>query len=90
VTVPVKVGISLANYYELNIGTPTAPVFEDNTFGYFSVAGLVTVPLDTTTRFGSWNVHGGVEVQSLGDTTKAFNGGDASRIIGSVGIGFTY
>ena len=44
-TVPVKVGISLANYYELNS--------VDHKFGYFSVAGLATVPLGGTTSFGA-------------------------------------
>jgi len=90
VSVPLKVGISLADYYELNVGTAFAPVYVDNRFGFFSVAGLVTVPLGGTTKFGGWNVHGGVEYQALGDTTKAFNGGDGSRVIGSAGIGFTY
>jgi hypothetical protein len=89
-SVPVKVGISLSNYYELNIGTTADPVFEDNKFGYFSVAALVTVPLGGTTGFGAWNLHGGVEYQALGDTTKAFNGSDRSRVIGAVGIGFSY
>jgi hypothetical protein len=88
--VPVKVGFSLADYYELNTGTPDAPVFEDNAFGYFSVAGIVTVPLGGTTSFGAWNLHGGVEFQALGDTTTALNGGDGQRVIGSFGIGFTY
>jgi hypothetical protein len=89
-TVPVKVGLSLADYYELNTGTAAAPVFVDNRFGYFSMAGLVTVPFGGTTSFGAWNVHGGVEFQALGDTTKALNGGDGQRVIGSVGIGFSY
>jgi hypothetical protein len=89
-SVPVKVGFSLANYYELNVGTPTAPIFEDNKFGYFSVGGLVTVPLGGMTNFGAWNLHGGIEYQALGDTTEVFNGGDGSRVIGSVGVGFTY
>jgi hypothetical protein len=35
-------------------------------------------------------VHGGVEYQALGETTEAFNGGDSSRVIGSIGFGFTY
>ena len=35
-------------------------------------------------------VHGGVEYQRLGETTHAFNGGDADRVIGSIGIGFSY
>jgi hypothetical protein len=89
IAVPVKVGISLANYYELNTGTSDAPAFVDNKFGYFSIAGLVTVPLRGTTSFGALNLHGGVEYQALGDTTKALNG-DGSRVIGSIGIGFTY
>jgi hypothetical protein len=90
IAVPIKVGLSLADYYELNTGTPVAPVFVDNTFGYFSIAGIVTVPLGGTTRFGSWNVHGGVEYQALGETTEFFNAGDSSRTIGSVGIGFSH
>ena len=81
-TVPVKVGLSLGNYYEL------AGV--DNKFGYFSVAGLATVPLGATTSFGAWNLHGGVEFQALGDTTKAFNGGEGHKVIVSAGIGFSY
>ena len=64
---PVKVGLSLSDYYEL-AGT-------DNKFGYFSIGGLVTVPVGGTTKFGSWNVHFGAEYQRLGDTTAAFNGG---------------
>jgi hypothetical protein len=90
VSVPVKLGLSLSNYYELNTGTLPAPVFVDHTFGYFSVGGLVTVPLGGASTFGTWNLHGGVEVQALGDTTKAFNGSDGSRVIGSIGLGFTY
>jgi hypothetical protein len=79
---PIKAGFSLNDYYEL------AGV--DHAFGYFSVAGIVTVPLRGTTGFGAWNLHGGIEFQALGDTTQALNGGDSSRTIGSVGIGFTY
>lgn len=89
-TVPVKVGMSLGDYYELNVGTPAAPIFEDNPFGYASVAGLVTVPLGGTTTFGDWNVHGGVEFQTLGKTTTALNGGDGHQVIGSIGVGFAY
>jgi hypothetical protein len=89
-TVPVKVGLSLADYYELNTGTADAPVLVDNAFGYFSIAGLATVPLGGTTNFGAWNLHGGVEFQALGDTTDALNGGDGQRVIGSFGVGFAY
>ena len=83
-----NVGVSLHDYYELNVGTPAAPVFEDNPFGYASVAGIVTVPFSGTTAFGAWNVHGGVEFLALGETTKALNGGDGHRVVGSIGFGF--
>jgi hypothetical protein len=78
-SVPVKVGLSASNYYENPL------TGEDSKFGFFSVAGLVTVPVGP-----KWNVHGGVEVQALGDTTKVFNGNDSSRVIGSIGVGFAY
>jgi hypothetical protein len=35
-------------------------------------------------------VHGGFEFLSLGDTPEAFNGGDQSKLIGVIGIGFSY
>lgn len=79
---PVKVGLSAGDYYELR-GV-------DNKFGYASVAALVTVPLGGTTMFGAWNVHGGVEFQALGDTTKAINNDDDSKVIASFGFGLSY
>lgn len=81
--VPMKVGLSLGNYYEL--------AGDDHRFGFLSVAGIVTVPLgNTASRFGSWNLHGGVEFQKLGDSTAFVNGGDRSKVIASVGFGFSY
>jgi hypothetical protein len=82
IAVPVKAGFSLSDYYEL--------AGEDNKFGFFSVAAIATVPLGSTSRFGAWNLHGGVEFQKLGDTTAFFNGDDDTQVIGSVGIGFSY
>jgi hypothetical protein len=81
-TEPVKVGLSLGDYYELD-GT-------DRRFGFASIAGMVTVPLGSTTKYGSWNVHGGVEFQKLGETTAFFNGDRRTRAIGSIGVGFAY
>lgn len=88
--VPVKVGLSIANYYELNEGTAAVPDFVDHKFGYLSLAGIVTVPIKGTTSYGGWNFHAGVEYEKLGDTTKAFNNGDSNKVIGSAGFGFTY
>lgn len=87
VAIPVKAGFSLGDYYEL------AGV--DNKFGFFSIAGIVTVPLGGTTSFGAWNIHGGVEYQRLGDTTAFFNADadgtpNKNQVIGSFGIGFSY
>ena len=79
---PIKVGLSGSNYYEL--------AGEDNKFGFFSIAGIVTVPLGGTTSYGAWNIHGGVEYQKLGTTTEALNGGEGNQVIGSFGIGFSY
>lgn len=90
VAVPIKVGLSIGDYYELNEGTALRPDFVDHTFGFLSIAGIVTVPINGTTSYGAWNFHAGVEYQKLGDTTKAFNNGDSNKVIGSAGIGFTY
>jgi len=41
-------------------------------------------------NYGLWNVHGGVDFYSLGDTPEAFNAGDQTKLVAFVGIGFTY
>lgn len=82
VVFPVKVGLSAKDYYEFG--------GEDSTFGYFSVAGIVTVPLGA-----NWNVHGGGELQLFGDKLRTINGfGDSGDRrytgIASIGVGFSY
>jgi hypothetical protein len=81
-TVPVKLGLSLKDYYQGSDG--------DQKFGFLDIGGLVTVPLGAADKFGSWNLHGGADVLVFGDTTKAFNNGDSSKIVGLVGVGVTY
>lgn len=87
-TVPVKVGLSLRDYYEF--------AGHDNKFGYFEGGVLVTAPFTAKlSRFGSWNFHAGVDGFALGDTTEAFNvdkNGKASKgkVVGLFGIGVTY
>ena len=80
---PIKVGLSASDYYEFGTG-------EDSKFGFFSIAGMVTVPINS-----NWNVHGGVELQTFGENVKAYNAfGDGDRGgaagIGSIGIGFSF
>jgi len=82
VAVPIKLGLSLKDYYELN--------GEDQKFGYIAGGVLFTVPLSG----GKWNVHAGVDVYGLGDATGAANGdSDGPRkswAIASGGIGVTF
>ena len=82
VVFPVKVGLSASDYYEFG--------GEDSTFGYFSVGGIVTVPLNS-----NWNVHGGGELQLFGDKLRTINGfgdsGDRKYTgIASIGVGFSF
>ena len=83
VAVPVKLGLSLKDYYESS--------GNDNGFGFVDVGVLFTVPFSgVPSQFGAWNLHGGVNVLGFGDTTKSFNNGDGSQVIGSIGIGMCY
>jgi hypothetical protein len=79
IAVPIKVGLSLGDYYEL--------AGNDNKFGFASVGARVTAPIGGRSKIGGWNVHGGVEIQAFGETTKVFNGGDRSKVIASFGVG---
>jgi hypothetical protein len=80
--VPARVGASLKNYYEL--------AGRDRSFGFAEIGGLVTMRLSAPARFGSWNVHGGADLYSFGETTRAYNRGNRTKVVGSVGIGVTY
>jgi hypothetical protein len=82
VTFPIKIGLSLNNYYEL------AGV--DHQFGFLSLGAMASVPLGRSSNYGTWNIHGGFEFLSLGDTPEAFNAGEQQKLVGSVGIGFSY
>ena len=95
--VPIKLGLSAGDYYEICTArcSSLTPVYDDDTFGYFSIAGVVTVPFTSKpTKFGTWNVHGGVEFQKYGGTLKELNHSfgldDDHKVIFSGGIGFTY
>jgi len=84
--IPLKLGLSLKDYYEGTNG--------DQKFGYFDGGALLTVPLSRVpSKFGSWNVHGSVDFLAFGgkdSTTRAFNNDDAGEVIVMGGIGLTY
>lgn len=84
-TVPVKLGMSLKDYYEL--------AGKDSRFGFLDLGGVITVPLGRGNgSYGNWNVHGGTELYTFGDNTRAFNAPDQNktRVVVSGGVGLSY
>ena len=81
IAVPIKVGLSLQDYYELG--------GRDHTFGFASAGAYVSVPIGRTATLGRWHVRGGAEIQRLGTTTRVFNGGDRVQATASVGLALT-
>jgi hypothetical protein len=75
---PVAVGLSLGDYYEL--------AMNDHAFGFTTIGGVVAVPLRQSAAFGSLSVRGSVRYGVLGTTTKAFNGGDRTFAVASIGL----
>jgi hypothetical protein len=84
--IPVKVGLSLKDYYETATG--------DEKFGFFDVGGLVTVPLSgIPSSFGAWNIHGGVDYLRLGNGAVAIGlgtEGKKNQVVVMGGIGMSY
>ncbi len=79
--IPVKLGLSLNDYYEGATGS--------NTFGYFDTGLIASVPLPSTGDV-SWELHGGVDLLWLGDNTKILNGDDGFKPVGVFGFTLTY
>jgi len=83
IAIPVKVGLSANNYYELNGA--------DNKFGFLDVGALVTVPLTAIpANYGAWNIHFGGDAFLFGETTKAINAGKKSKGVFLFGFGVGY
>jgi hypothetical protein len=78
--VPVKVGLSLKDYYEGPTGS--------NTFGYFDTGIIASVPFPLLGT--SWEAHGGVDFLWLGDNMALLNSGDDFKPVGIIGVTFTY
>jgi hypothetical protein len=106
IAVPLKLGIGLIDYYQaLYIDPVTGESVDFNSkFGFFSVGLQGTVPFSPKpTRFGNWNVHGGIEWLTLGDMATYANqqpafygapitpgGGLSNEFVVSVGVSFSY
>ena len=80
---PISLGLSLNDYYEN--GTDM-----DDTFGFFEVGILATLPLGTADGYGDWELSGGLKLVNLGTYLEQLNHSDGSQLIGTGGfsIGF--
>ena len=81
-SVPVKLGLSLKDYYEGPAGSQR--------FGFFSAGGRASVPLAFLNGKTTWELHGGLDVLLLGDNLRILNDGDRVKPIGVIGLSVSY
>ena len=83
-TIPIKFGFSLSDYYESG--------GEDHKIRLLRHRRSDRNPVHRSvpSNYGTWNVHGGVDFLALGDTTKALNDDSSSKVVGLIGIGVSY
>jgi hypothetical protein len=82
-TFPASVGLSLSDYYQDAGGG-------DETFGFAQIGAKASIPLGEPGHFGAWTLNAGVSLLLLGDNTKAFNNGDDTEVIGSIGLHWNF
>lgn len=82
VAIPVKLGLSVKDYYEGPTGS--------NRFGYFDTGLVASVPLAFMPTKTVWEVHGGVDLLWFGDNLQLLNKGDGVKPVGIVGVSVTY
>jgi hypothetical protein len=81
--VPLKIGLSLNDYYEGPSGS--------GTFGYLDGGILATVPLrGVPEAFGAWSLRGGASVVALGGSLRQLTDGRRVQFVGLFGIALTY
>lgn len=78
---PVKLGLSLRDYYESALGS--------DTFGYLDVGLIASVPLPFISG-ASWDLHGGIDVLVMGRALEALNRGNAVKPVLSIGLGAAF
>lgn len=83
VSFPMKVGVSLKDYYEGPAGS--------STFGYVEAGAVASVPLTfVPPGFGAWSFRGGLSVLGLGASLQSINGERRAKVIGRFGVGLSY
>jgi hypothetical protein len=82
--VPLKVGLSVTDYYEGANGN-------NYTFGYFQGGPVFTVPLAfIPSEYGSWAASAGVQTYAFGTSTQAANKGNNPWVVGTWSLTFAY
>jgi hypothetical protein len=82
-TFPASVGLSLSDYYQDARGS-------DDTFGFAQIGAKASIPLGESNRLGLWTANAGISVLFLGDHTRAFNNGDDTELIGTIGLQWSF
>jgi hypothetical protein len=83
-SVPVKIGLSIDDYYFDNSG-------DDEVLGYGSIGLAAALPLSMPSQYGSWTLSASVTYLALfADGLETINDGDSGEFIAAIGIGFTY
>ncbi len=81
-TLPVKVGLSLGDYFEVN--------GSDQTFGFVDIGVSLGLPVPLPEHLGDWSLTLSVEALWLGDNAAASNGGDTFEVIGTVAAALAF
>lgn len=89
--IPVKVGLGLEDYYEIDTNGDGA-LDDDDTFGYASAGVFVSMPLAFIPEdLGAWTATAGATFMFLGDTNEFINAGqDDFEVIGTFGLSMAY
>ena len=83
-TFPVKLGLSLDDYYELSENN-------EDTFGYASTGVKLSFPLTFIPEdYGAWSASGGVNVYYFGNNTRTLNHEDEVWAVGTWGVSMAY
>jgi hypothetical protein len=83
VALPLKVGLSLSDYFEGPSG--------NDTFGYFAGGPVFSVPLAfVPSDYGSWAFSAGVTAYAFGENLKFYNDNDNPWVVGTWSLTFAY
>jgi hypothetical protein len=84
ISFPLALGLGLDDYYFDDDG-------DDELLGYGSIAMMASVPLPMPSRYGSWELVGGLQYLHLfAESAEASNNGDRDEFIGKVGVNFSF